>query len=287
MGTLIRKYAYGHVWSLSLITLAGLIIAVAINGIAVHQQFIAGGFAGLSLLIFYAAGILSPGIWLVVLNVPVFVLGLFLVSRRFFFYSLYSVLITALFLQVLMIELPIEDPMLAALSLGFLLGAGIGISLRSFGSTGGLDIIGVILFQKFNLNIGQSSFIFNLGLFTIGFIFLEADLVLYSLISVFLTAVIADYFMSLFNQRKMVLVITSFPEAIVEQISRRLHRGSTYIYGRGAYSGKHRKIVLTVVNNFQLKRLEELIYKKDPEAFVIIENTFNVLGRGFSRRMIF
>ncbi len=287
MGTLIRKYAYGHVWSLRLITLAGLIIAVAINGIAVHQQFIAGGFAGLSLLIFYAAGILSPGIWLVVLNVPVFVLGLFLVSRRFFFYSLYSVLITALFLQVLMIELPIEDPMLAALSLGFLLGAGIGISLRSFGSTGGLDIIGVILFQKFNLNIGQSSFIFNLGLFTIGFIFLEADLVLYSLISVFLTAVIADYFMSLFNQRKMVLVITSFPEAIVEQISRRLHRGSTYIYGRGAYSGKHRKIVLTVVNNFQLKRLEELIYKKDPEAFVIIENTFNVLGRGFSRRMIF
>ncbi len=287
MTTWIRKYAYGHVWCLSLMTLAGLILAVSINGIGVHQQFIAGGFAGLSLLLFYVTGFLNPGAWLVFLNIPVFLLGFFLVSKRFFLYSLYCLLATAFFLQIVRLELPVQDPLLAALSYGCLLGAGMGISLRSFGSTGGLDIIGVILYQKFNINIGQSSFIFNMALFSLGFMFLQTDLVLYSLISVFLTAVIADYFMSLFNQRKMVLIITAFPELMVSLVSSKLQRGSTYIYGQGAYSGKRKKIVLTVVNNFQLKRLEELIYANDPEAFVIIENTFNVLGRGFSKRMLF
>ncbi len=287
MNSWIKKYAYGHVWSLTLMTVAAMIIALAINGIAIHQSFIAGGFAGLGLLLYYATDQLNPGLWLLLLHIPVFTLGLFMVSRRFFLYSLYCLLAIALFLQVVNVHLPIQDPLLAALTYGSLLGAGVGMSLRSFGSTGGLDIIGVILYQKLNVNIGQSSFGFNLCLFSLSFMFLETDLVLYSLISVFLTAVIADYFMSLFNQRKMVLIITAVPEVMVDLISSKLRRGSTYIYGRGSYSGKRKKIVLTVINNFQLKRLEELIYTQDTEAFVVIENTFNVLGRGFSKRMLF
>ncbi|WP_051617512.1 YitT family protein [Desulfonatronovibrio hydrogenovorans] len=287
MTALVRKIVYGHVWCLSLLTLAGLIIALGINGIAIHHEFIAGGFSGLSLLLYYITGSMSPGIWMLVLNIPVFAAGLLLVSRRFFFYSLYGLLVTAFFLETVHLELPITDPFLAALTYGILLGAGMGISLRSFGSTGGLDIIGVILFQKFNIRIGQSGFFFNLILFGFGFMFLETDLVLYSLTSVFVTALVADYFMAMFNQRKMVLIITEFPESMSRLIGQQVQRGSTYLYGRGTYSGERKKIVLTVVNNFQLKRLEEIIFTKDPNAFVIIENTFNVLGKGFSKRMVF
>lgn len=287
MSAFIRKIVYGHAWCLFVLTVSGLVIAIGINGIAIHNGFIAGGFSGLSLLFYYVTGLLSPGIWLLILNIPVFVAGILLVSRRFFFYSLYGLLATAFFLETIQLELPIKDPLLAALSYGILLGAGLGMSLRSFGSTGGLDIICVILFQKFNFRIGQSSFFFNLFLFCFGFMFLDTDLVLYSLISVFVTALVADYFMAMFNQRKMVLIVTSIPEKMVSLIDQKVHRGSTFLYGRGAYSGDRKKIVLTVVNNFQLKRLEEIIFANDPNAFVIIENTFNVLGKGFSKRMVF
>ncbi len=287
MSVFFRKFIYGHVWCLCILTLAGLLIAIGINGIAIHHEFIAGGFSGLSLLIFYVTGFLSPGIWLLILNIPVFLAGFLLVSRRFFFYSLYGLVATAFFLEIIQLQLPIEDPFLAALSYGILLGTGVGISLRSFGSTGGLDIIGVILFQKFNIRIGQSGFFFNLALFAFGFMFLETDLVLYSLTSVFITALVADYFMAMFNQRKMVLIITEIPEKMVSVIGQQVQRGSTFLYGRGAYTGQRKKIVLTVVNNFQLKRLEEIIFSNDPNAFVIIENTFNVLGKGFSKRMVF
>ncbi len=287
MSAFIGKFVYGHIWCLCVLSVAGLVIAVGINGIAVHHEFISGGFSGLSLLLYYVTDLLSPGIWLLILNIPVFLAGVLLVSRRFFFYSLYGLFATAFFLETIQLKLPIEDPFLAALSYGILLGAGLGMSLRSFGSTGGLDIICVILFQKFNLRIGQSSFFFNLILFSFGFVFLETDLVLYSLASVFVTALVADYCMAMFNQRKMVLIITDIPEKMVKLIGQQVHRGSTYLYGRGAYSGERKKIVLTVVNNFQLKRLEEIIFTNDPDAFVIIENTFNVLGRGFSKRMVF
>ncbi|RQD67749.1 MAG: YitT family protein [Desulfonatronovibrio sp. MSAO_Bac4] len=287
MSTFLRSFIYGHVWCLGLLTIAALIIAVGINGVAIHHEFIAGGFSGLSLFLYYITGVMSPGIWMLVLNVPVFAIALWLVSRRFFFYSLYGLVMTAFFLETIHLELPIGDSFLAALTYGILLGTGMGLSLRSFGSTGGLDIVGVILFQKFNIPIGQSGFVFNLVLFTFGFMFLETDLVLYSLTSVFVTALVADHFMSMFNQRKMVLIITEIPEQMVKAIGQQVQRGSTFLYGRGAYSGERKKIVLTVVNNFQLKRLEELIFANDPNAFVIIENTFNVLGKGFSKRMIF
>lgn len=287
MSVFFRKFIYGHVWCLGILTVAALVMAVAINGIAIQHEFITGGFSGLSLLLFYVTGYLSPGIWLLILNIPVFAVAILMVSRRFFLYSLYCLIVTAFFLEIIKLELPIEDPLLAALSYGVLLGSGIGISLRSFGSTGGLDIIGVILFQKFNLRIGQSGFFFNLVLFCFGFMFLETDLVLYSLTSVFVTAMVADYCMAMFNQRKMILIVTDIPEKMVRAIGQQVQRGSTFLYGRGAYTGQRKKIVLTVVNNFQLKRLEEVIFTNDPEAFVIIENTFNVLGRGFSKRMIF
>ncbi|MFP4084584.1 MAG: YitT family protein [Desulfonatronovibrio sp.] len=287
MSVFFRRFIYGHVWCLGILTVAALVMAVGINGIAVHQEFIAGGFSGLSLLLYYVTGFLSPGIWLMLLNIPVFAVAFLMVSRRFFVYSLYCLTATALFLEVIKLELPIGDPLLAALSYGVLLGAGIGISLRSFGSTGGLDIIGVILYQKFNLRIGQSGFFFNLLLFGFAFLFMETDLVLYSLASVFVTAMVADYCMAMFNQRKMVLIVTEIPEQMVRVIGQQIQRGSTFLYGRGAYTGDRKKIVLTVVNNFQLKRLEEIIFYNDPEAFVIIENTFNVLGKGFSKRMIF
>jgi uncharacterized membrane-anchored protein YitT (DUF2179 family) len=183
--------------------------------------------------------------------------------------------------------IPIKDRLLAALAGGTLIGAGAGIYLHSFGSVGGSDIIAIILNQKFNIRIGQFFFYFNLVLFSLSFGFLKLDVVLYSLILAFVVSQVADYFLSTFNQRKLVIVISDQSDAIARKIIDKLQRGVTFLYGRGGYTGMRKKVLLTVVNNYQLKRLEEAVFSIDSAAFFITESTFNVIGKGFSRRKVY
>jgi uncharacterized membrane-anchored protein YitT (DUF2179 family) len=124
-------------------------------------------------------------------------------------------------------------------------------------------------------------------LFAFSFGFLDADLVLYSLFMSFISSQTLDYVLTIFNQRKMVMIISDFNDRISKEIHTRLSRGVTFLNGSGAYTGREKKIILTVVHNFQLKRLEEAALSIDPEAFIITENTFNVLGRGFSKRKVY
>ena len=124
----------------------------------------------------------------------------------------------------------------------------------------------------------------NVVLFAFSFSYLDADLVLYSLFMSFISSQTLEYVLAISNQRKMVFIISDFNDRIAKEIHSRLIRGVTFLNGSGAYTGREKKVILTVVNNYQLKRLEEPALSIDPEAFIITENTFNVLGRGFSRR---
>lgn len=137
------------------------------------------------------------------------------------------------------------------------------------------------------MRIGRFYFCFNLVLFSLSFNFLDIDIILYSLILAFVVSQVADYFLSMFSQRKMVIIISERSESIAEAILKKLQRGSTFLFGRGAYTGQRKKVLLTVVNNYELKRLEEAVFSIDTGAFFITENTFNVIGKGFSRRKLY
>jgi uncharacterized membrane-anchored protein YitT (DUF2179 family) len=93
--------------------------------------------------------------------------------------------------------------------------------------------------------------------------------------------------MGLFNQRKMILIISKDPVSIADEILKKMQRGATFLKGRGAYTGEEKEVLLTVANTYQIKRIEEIVFNIDPEAFMITENTFNVLGKGFSRRKVY
>ena len=278
---------YSIGWNLILITVGGVILSVGIKSVVIPNGFISGGFSGLSLLIFYIFKGLSPGTWYFVLNIPLFIAGWLVLSRRFFFYSLFGMVVLTLAIDLIPFVIPIKDRFLAALAGGTLIGAGAGIYLHSFGSVGGSDIIAIILNQKFNIRIGQFFFYFNLVLFSLSFGFLNLDLILYSLVLTFIVSQVMDYFLSMFNQRKLVLIISEKSDAIAQRIIKKLQRGVTFLYGRGGYTGKPKKVMLTVVNNYQLKRLEEAVFGIDSDAFFITESTFNVIGKGFSRRKVY
>jgi len=282
-----KSYRFSILWNLFLITTGTFLLGVGLKAIAIPHGFITGGMSGLGLLIYYFTHTLTPGTWYLIVNIPVFILGWLFVSRRFFFYSLYGAAALTAAIDLISFTIPVKDPVLALLAGGVLVGAGAGIVLRSLGSNGGTDIIGVILNQKFNIPIGRFSFVFNLVLFSAGFSIMEIDSMLYSLAMSFLTAQVVDYFLSMFSQRKMVLVISEKSGDIAPLVLEKLKRGATFLDGQGAYSGRPRKILMTVVHNLQLKRMEEIVFSIDPEAFMITENTFNVLGKGFSKRKVY
>jgi uncharacterized membrane-anchored protein YitT (DUF2179 family) len=284
MSTKKKAIVFSVAWNLILLTAGPVVLAIGIKAIAIPNGFITGGFSGLSLLIYYAFGGLSPGIWYFVLNIPLFIAGWIFLSRRFFFYSLFGMVVLTVAIDLIPFTIPIHDKLLAALAAGVLIGAGAGSYLHSFGSAGGSDIIAIILNQKFNVKIGRFYFYFNLVLFGLSFGFMDIDIILFSLILSFVVSQVADYFLSMFNQRKMVIIISDRSDSIAKAIFEKLNRGSTFLFGRGAYTGRRKKVIMTVVNNYQLKRLEEAVFNVDSDAFFITENTFSVIGKGFSRR---
>jgi len=284
---LYHRFISSVLWNLLLISAGSIVFGIGLKSIAVPHGFITGGISGVTLLFYYVSGLLSPGLWYLIVNIPIFLIGWIHVSRRFFLYSLYGMAALSASIDLIRFSLPIHEPILAVLAGGVLMGAGTGIILHSLGSGGGLDIVAIILNQKFSLSMGTFFFSFNIILFAFSFGFLEADLVLYSLFMSFITSQTLDYVLTAFNQRKMVFIISDFNQKIAKEVHTRLDRGVTFLNGSGAYTGREKKVILTVVHNYQLKRVEEAALSIDPEAFIITESTFNVLGKGFSRRKVY
>jgi len=281
-----RRYTYSVPYNLALITVGAAVFGVGVKGIALPHELITGGVSGVALLLVYWTGLFSPGVWYFILNVPIFILGWWFISRRFFLYSLYGMMAMTLSMELVGVVIPVTEPVLAVLAGGVLIGAGAGIMLNSLGSAGGNDIVAIILNQRYNFRIGTFFFLFNMSLFGFSLGRLPLDLVLFSLAMSFVSSQTIDYFLSIFNQRKVVMIISDHARAIAEIVLNRVHRGATFLNGRGAYSGREKEVLLTVVNNYQLKQVEEAVFGIDPDAFVITENTFNVLGKGFSYRKV-
>ncbi|WP_022668699.1 YitT family protein [Desulfospira joergensenii] len=283
----IQNITYSVPWNLFLITAGSIILSIGLKSILIPHGMIMGGFSGLGLLLFYSSKVMTPGLWYLVLNVPVFIVGWTFISRRFLLYSLYGTLVVTLAIDLVGFEIAVKDHWLAALAGGTLVGTGAGIIFRSLGSAGGNDIISIILNQKFGIRIGTYIFLFNFVLFFFSFSSLDTDIILYSMATSYISSQVLESCMALFNQRKMVIIISEAPREIAKQIMKRLKRGATFLKGQGAYTGNDKNILLTVVNTYQIKRIEEIVFNIDPEAFLITENTFNVLGKGFSKRKVY
>ncbi len=274
-------------WNLLIITIGSIVLAIGLKGITLHHNFIPGGVFGVGMLIYYATPVLSAGVIYFLLNIPLFALGWLYVSKRFFCYSFYAMVTATLAYEFIDIDLGIQEQLYAAVAAGAICGVGSGIVLRSLGSNGGLDVIAIMLNQKYNLGIGKFAFIFNFVLFAASAFVLDIDLIIASLILVFILSVSMEYTMSMFNQRKLVLIISEKSREIAREMIDHLQMGATFIKGSGAYSGTDKNMIMAITNNIMLKRLEQTVFSHDEHAIFIVENTFNVLGSSFNKRRIY
>lgn len=287
MAKIVRKLPYSVFWNCSLIVFGSLIQAMGFKALGEVQGFVPGGLFGTATLIYYNTGLLNTGLIYMLLNIPMFILGYIFVSKRFLAYSSLAMFSLSAFFMLVDFQINIHDQLYAAVTFGVIIGVGTGMVLRSLGSNGGLDIAGIILYQKYNIGLGKFFFFYNLALFSSSFVSLDNDLVIASMIAVFITSMTMDYCLSLFNQRKMALVISEKPDEIADQVMEKMRIGTTMLPGIGAYKKVKKTVLLIVVNNIQLKRLEEIVFLNDPHCLFIVENTFNVLGSTFSKRKIY
>lgn len=266
-------------WNLLLIVVGSCISALAINGILLPQKFLSGGLTGIVLGIKFLFPAASVSVLYFALNIPIFMLGSKMVGRRFFWYSVIGVVVLSVALYFIKIELPVQDKILAAILAGIIVGVGAGIVLRSRGSGGGLDVLSVILLNKFSLRIGNTFLGVNIVILMVAAILVSLDAALYTLIYMYVSSQIIEIILTGLSQRKVVLVISQNWKDISDQILHRINRGVTLLHGQGGYSGKEEKILYTVITMRELPRVKGIIRSIDPNAFVVIYNTMEVMGQ--------
>lgn len=271
-------------WNLLLIFAGCVICAIGIKGILVPKQFLAGGVTGMALLGHYVFPSLPIGFIFFLLNIPLFVIGWMFVGKRFFWYSLAGMMIFSAVLFWPFPVFPVEDMILNALTAGIITGLGSGIILRSLGSAGGLDIFSIILFKRFSIRPGTTVMTFHAVILFIALFRLPMERVLYTLIYFFINAYFVNLVVIGFSQRKAVMIISPQWKEISRQIMEKLQRGVTVVKGVGGYSGQQLHILYSVVTLTELSRFKEMVRKIDPNAFIVVTETQEVMGKGIGNQ---
>jgi uncharacterized membrane-anchored protein YitT (DUF2179 family) len=271
-------------WNLFLITSGSLICALAINGILLPHGFLSGGFVGVSLIIHYLFPFLPVALLYFILNIPVYFLGWRYIGRRFFMYSVAGMVIFTLAMLWKPFIIPVHDKMLAAIFAGILSGAGGGVILKSLGSAGGMDILSIILFKRFSIRLGSSILVLNILILSFAAYFFSIEEALYTLIFLFVSTQVLNVVIYGLSQRKAVYVISPSWEKIYRGIIEQTQRGVTIIGGRGGYTGKDIQMVFTVISHQELPRLKKLINEIDPQSFVVVSDTLEVMGQGIGNQ---
>lgn len=246
----------------------------------------AGGLSGLSMVIVSIVKFGTIGIFAGLLNIPLFAVAGVRIGCRFFLLSLIGMIISSVLIDLFtLLPVPETDPLVAALYGGVVCGAGVGIVYTTGGSTGGSDIIVRLLKQRWaDVPIGLIATGFDLVVAVLtGIIYADVNRTLYSGVAIVIAGQIVDAVVYRFDYSRVALIISREYDAITEAIGKELGRGATFLQGEGCYSHKEIKVVLTAIKRQQLTDLKRLVTKRDPDAFIIVQEAHQVLGDGFSR----
>ncbi|MEZ0576159.1 YitT family protein [Halodesulfovibrio aestuarii] len=279
--------AYSLSWNIFLLTFGAIIFIIGYNGIAIHHDFIPAGLYGFAVLGSYLSDTFTTSQWYLMFNIPIFVIAWRSVGKRFFLLNLYCMLLITFLTQYFTLDLHIQDRLLASIAAGVIMGLGSGIILRSFGAGGGFDVLAVILNKKYGLRIGVFYFIINAVLMSLIAVRFNPDLVVTTVIMLFLSSLVTEYALSMFNQKKGVRIISYKNEQIIEQMRQARRLNGTLVWGTGSYSGKAVSMLFCVTDNIRMKQLESIVFDTDPNAIFIVENTFSVVGSNFTPRKMY
>ncbi len=266
-----------------LITVGALVIAAGTDMFLVPNRVVSTGVTGLGMLAHYLFH--TPvGLVTLLLNVPLFIAGLrWAGGWSFGLRTVYAVVVMAAGIDLLAGILPqvTEDALIYTLFGGLLDGVGIGLVLRGHGTTGGSDIIARLLHRWRGVAYGQALLVINGLILLASLPVVGLTPVLYALVVNFVSSRVVDVVLEGPSYARAVTIVSARPEAIRSALLAQLDRGVTVLEGKGGYTGAPYEVLLCVVARSELNQLKQIIAAADPQAFVIVTETQEVLGQGF------
>ena len=274
--------------NLLMITLAGLINAFGVTVFLAPVKLYDSGISGTSMLLSQVTpDSLSLSLFLVLLNIPLFLYGLKRQGKIFTIYSIYAVAVYSVGAWLITDVLPIDvamasplagtDLLLCALFGGLISGVGSGLVIRYGGTIDGVEVMAVIFAKRLGLSVGSFVMAYNVLLYIVcGAVIHSWILPLYSIVTYAAALKAVDYMVEGFDRCKAAMIVTVRPREICAALTETFSTGITRIEARGGYSGQGRDVLYFVVNRFQISRLRDIVHELDPTAYITISEVADI-----------
>jgi len=270
---------------LVLVTLGTFLVAFGVVYFLVPVNLAIGGATGLAMVIAHIFGG-NIGLFIFLVNIPIFIIGFLSEGKEFLAKSLYGTALLSVFSQLLeyMPASSIHDVFLSCIYGGVLTGVGIGLAYLGGGTTGGTVILAKVLPKKIpSLTIGTVLIMIDFIVVALAaIVFGQLSVALYSGIALYISSKSVDIVMIGFNTGKTAFIITKQEEEITNRIHDELKRGATVFYAQGTYSKEEKRVLLCTLLSKEVVKLRRIVNEVDRNAFLILQNTTEILGEGFN-----
>ncbi|OIJ10492.1 hypothetical protein BKP37_18330 [Anaerobacillus alkalilacustris] len=257
-------------------SIGSILLAVSLNFFLIPANVFASGFTGIAQIL-GALTPLSTGIFLFLLNIPVAILGWLKIGKRFTLYSFLSVAVTTIFLEILPIVSISQDILLNSVFGGVIMAIGAGLILKYGASSGGVDIIALVLARYSERPLGTYFFVINGTIVLTAGLLFDWEKALYTLVTLYVGSRIIDAIHTR-HVKLTALIVTSKPDDLQAAIHEKLTRGITRIPARGGYSKEDKEMLMIVITRYELYHLKKIIAEKDDKAFTNIVETAGIYG---------
>lgn len=271
-----------------MLVVAGVLSAVGVTLFLEPVALYDSGISGTSMLLSQVTPhFLSLSVFLLVLDIPLFLYGLKKQGLLFTFYSIFAVGVYSLSAWLINDVIPIDnhissplagqDVLLCAIFGGLICGAGSGLSVRYGGAIDGIEVLAVIFAKKIGLTVGTFMMIYNVILYIVcGIVIRSWILPLYSIVTYVVALKTIDFIVDGIDRAKAAMIITTHPDEICTALTGAFETGATKISATGAYSNAGKTIVYFVINRFQVTKMKDIVHKIDPAAFITINEVADV-----------
>jgi len=265
--------------------LGSALYAWSLINVNIPNNLAEGGISGITLILRALFG-LNPAYTTLILNIPLLIIGYRLLGRRSIIYTLFGTISLSFWLwfwQIVPMNPPLHhDALIAAIIAGILGGLGLGIIMRFGGTTGGSDVIALVLERKLNLPMGRTIFALDASVLVLSLIYLDIVHMMYTLIMAFVFAQVLNFTQKDGYSARAFLIFSTKSVEISDAIMAKLERGTSLFNAQGGYTKNQQQVVYTVVDPSEVSTMYELIKEIDPSAFITVSDTSETLGEGFS-----
>lgn len=266
--------------------IGSIIAAVGLEIFLVPNNIIDGGVIGISIIASYLTGV-PLSVYIIVLNLPFLIFGYKQIGKTFVFSSLFAIISLSFWVSVFHpIPGPTNDILLAAVFGGIILGIGVGLIIRNSGSLDGTEMVAIVFNKRTAFSVGEIVMFFNLFILSSAGLVFGWDRAMYSLLAYFIAFKVIDVTIEGLNEEKAAIIVSDNSYEIAEAILARLGRGVTFLEGKGGFSKEPKTIIYSVITRLEIAKLKAIVYEIDENAFLTINDVFDVMGGKQKKRAI-